>query len=187
MTEETTIAGNNQNTVDTSAETVNREFSQLLAEATSYENAKPKPVDPSNPEPELMPEANQAAIDAAGDQVKMMLQMPLGTLLEFGGCILADTDAPNWRLHGLTDEHIRSVAMPLGAVADKYCFKFFGVSTTELLAGHEEEAALLISSVVLWKTFKNVPRNTEGASQKLAAIREQEMKDALKLKQQGAA
>lgn len=178
---ETTVSGgNSQNTVDTSTATVSREFNQLLAEANAYENSKPKIIEPGT-EPEVMPEVNQAAIDAAGDQVKAMLQMPLGSLLEFGGCIVADTDAPNWRLHGLTDEHIRSVAMPLGAVADKYCMKIFGVSTTELLAGHEEEAALVVSSLIIWRTFKAVPMKTPEAAAQLAAIRKQEMDEALAL------
>lgn len=146
------------NTVDVSPERIAAEFSAIRAEAGRLH----PPVDTTSPNNVTgnvnndVKRESEVTIGAGGFEIP---DLPTGDLCCFGGAIAANMFAPNWVANGLTDQHIESIARPLGAVVDKYLDKYFpDQKLGTLIEPYKEELFLLYSTVTVISAFANVPR-----------------------------
>lgn len=140
------------NVVDVSESRIADEWANHMAEAEKFD----APAVNDEPEKPLV------SVGADGFEFP---DLESGALCCMAGDWWADRYAPNWKAHGLTDDQIRKIAKPAGAVLDKYCAKW-GIDLSHLAGAYAPEIALVWAVIEIKDEFREVPRYTEEQAEK---------------------
>ncbi len=138
-------AVNENNTVDVSEERISEQWAAIQSR---FGASEPPPVD---------------------HEGKEIPDIKLGGFCCMVADLAVDQYAPNWKVEGLTEEDIKGVGYPAGAVLEKYLLKWlpdvdFGRFVKD---NYLQEYLLLMAVWKLNRKFSGVPRITEEQSEQL--------------------